>query len=802
MAAPVLILPEDACQEAALEAQPGLPQALNLVSVGARGYSVLARRPGEGHGLPLYQFLENDKCSSGAGENVVRIVGRFGLSIVEADRLAQAAAGTIPITARCSVFAKSEMTHYANQGKPVGELFHGFFASSARNVAALLARNRADGPVALIGGLTRIRAFVAAFAEAIGQSPLLPANRLTFEAEGAAILAAAEFNQRKPFGLPEDPAQLIVVRKKRFTVLGPASAARDRVVIMPQVPADEDLADQPAVLGLDLGSTGAKAVLTSIATGRPLLDVYDRTRGNPVDAARRLVATILGDKNHRPDVRAIGLTGSGREAVATLARTVFPEALQAKSTVCVMNEIVAHATAAIACDPEGGKDMSVIEIGGQDAKYIRINGGKIIESDMNKACSAGTGSFLEEQANCYDIHDITRFTEMAEQANRPPDLGQMCTVYIAESGGEALKEGFTLGDIFAGFQYGVIQNYLNRVMGPRQPGKKIYFQGKPAASRSLAWTLAAVTGREIIVPPNPGAMGAWGIGLCAIKELTRDTLLAAPRLELGDFLRAEITERTEFACRDGKCKVMCPIERTTIEFGDQKRVALSGGACPRYEIGAQLLPKLAKDAPNPFELRADLLAQFETAAFMDGPAVAIPMTGPVVGFLPFLATFVGGLGFAVTILQSDDTSLARGEHLCILAAGRPRSPNRPSSRCWQATCTPSWKATAMAAPRGLSPGFRPSSNRCATPLRKATTAVRRQTYPAAFPSWNRGNTAANISTARSITSFSAASTTWATCSPPSTDPTAIRRRPPRRSRQRIMRSARLTAPARSACPTS
>ena len=141
-------------------------------------------------------------------------------------------------------------------------------------------------------------------------------------------------------------------------------------------------------------------MLTSIATGEQVLDVYDQTRGNPVDAARRLVAALL--ERTRPDIRAIGVTGSGREAVATLLRAVFPDSEQ----IFVQNEIVAHATAAIRCDEDRGSDMSVIEIGGQDAKYIRIQGGRIVESDMNKACSAGTGSFLEEQAVFYDVTEI------------------------------------------------------------------------------------------------------------------------------------------------------------------------------------------------------------------------------------------------------------------------------------------------------------------------------------------------------------------------------------------------------------
>jgi activator of 2-hydroxyglutaryl-CoA dehydratase/predicted nucleotide-binding protein (sugar kinase/HSP70/actin superfamily) len=664
---PAMVLPEDACQEAALEANPVFPHEMSLVSVGARGYSVLSRSRADHSDKNydgkrfLYHFLENDKCSSGAGENIRKIAGRFGLDIEEADRLGSSAGTTIPITARCSVFAKSEMTHYANQGKPLSELFKGFFESVARNAVALLSRNGAKGPVYLIGGLTRIQSFVEAFSDAAGKTVLLPENCLTLEAEGAAAIAAARVKGQGAFHLPADPDDLIHIQKKRFTVLDPAHTAKDRVKVMPEIPAAENWEGQPAVLGLDLGSTGAKAVLTSIETGAPLLDVYDRTKGNPVDAARRLVSAVL--EMGSPDIRALGLTGSGREAVATLARTVFPDSDAGMGKVSVLNEIVAHATAAISCDPDQGDDMSIIEIGGQDAKYTRISGGRIIESDMNKACSAGTGSFLEEQANCYDVRDIETFVRMARNAKRPPDLGQMCTVYIADAGAEALKEGFELGDIFAGFQYSVIQNYLNRVMGQRNLGEKIFFQGKPATNESLAWTLAAVTNREIVVPPNPGAMGAWGIGLCAIDEMGKEALQSAPPLMLHDFLAAEIIDRSEFTCKDGKCRTLCPIERTTIRFGDIQKVATSGGACPKYEISAQFMPKLDKDAPNPFEQRALLLAEYERK-YADRPVVAIPMTGPVGGFLPFLSTLITELGFSVAILKSDPKSLARGEHLC------------------------------------------------------------------------------------------------------------------------------------------
>lgn len=661
---PAQTLPEDACQEAALEQDRSLPEVLNLVNVGARGYSVLTRVPeapgaidaGTGRTVRRfrYHYLENDKCSSGTGENIQKIARRFGLSVEEADGLAREAEGVIPITARCSVFAKSEMTHFANQGRSTGALFAGFFGSVARNVAGLLARNHVDGPVYLIGGCSRIDAFRGSLSELTGRSVSTLPGGLQLQALGAAVLAG-RLTAGEP--LPTEPEALYERRVRHFAVQRPAREWQERVTTLEAKAPPGGWKSRPVVLGLDLGSTGAKAVLTDLERGDVVLDVYDQTRGNPVDAARRLVESIL--ERCSPKVRAIGVTGSGREAVAQLLRAVWPRS----ERLVVQNEIVAHATAAIRVDPNEGRDLSVVEIGGQDAKYIRVSGGRIVESDMNKACSAGTGSFLEEQAALYDVNDIEEVTRMARAADRPPELGQMCTVYVAEAAGAALKDGFTLGDVFGGFQYSIIHNYLDRVMGQRTLAGTIFLQGKPAANPGLAWTLAAITGKDIVVPPSPGAMGAWGIGLCAIDAVGREALREAEDLALQDVRLAQVDERSEFVCRDEECATHCPIERTVIRVGGERRVALSGGACPKYEVRSGVYGQLDKGAPDPFAARQELLSAYELVG-TERRTLALPLTGPVHSVLPWVATFVRELGYGVKLLGSTEQSLTRGEQLC------------------------------------------------------------------------------------------------------------------------------------------
>ena len=647
-------LPEDACLRAGLELLPELQGPINVVSIGARGYSV-ASRDANGHVL----FLENDKCSSGTGETMVKIAGRFGLGIEQADALALAADDTIAITARCSVFAKSEMTHFGNQGRPADALFRGYFSSVAHFVAALLERIRVAGPVVAIGGGARIASLVAALSEELDCTVHVVADGIMLEVMGAAALAAEQLASDSLAPLPGSPSALIHARQRRFRVLPPPRSFAARARRLRAEPVAAARAAEPAILGIDLGSTGSKAVLTSLATGELVADVYDRTRGNPVEAAQRLIDRLT--TAHDVDVRAIGLTGSGREAAATIMRAAFPDAV---GRIGVINEIVAHATAAIACDSEGGRSLSVVEIGGQDAKFIQIVDGQIVESDMNKACSAGTGSFLEEQAVFYGVHDIVEFTERACDAERPPDLGQMCTVFVAEAAAEAHNEGFGLDDLFGGFQYSVIHNYINRVMGQRTFGERIFFQGKPAEGPALGWTLAAVTGRQVVVPANPGAMGAWGVGMHLRRELG-DALSAAPAFELRRVLAAKVVGRRELQCRDKRCATLCNIAKTTIAVNETRRTVLSGGACPKYEISTASRPKLAADAPSAFDARAALLAPYLAEQPGDGPLVGVPIAGATLGVVPWLVTVLRELGLRVRPRVVAPDSLSQGEAMCF-----------------------------------------------------------------------------------------------------------------------------------------
>ncbi|MEJ2700448.1 MAG: BadF/BadG/BcrA/BcrD ATPase family protein, partial [Desulfuromonadales bacterium] len=290
-----------------------------------------------------------NKCAAGTGEFFLQQIRRMGLEIEEALDLAKSCS-PYAVAGRCSVFCKSDCTHALNKGVPKGQVVAGLCRMMAGKIQELLHKTQADH-VALIGGVSR-NGVVVDFLRQSFPRIFVPAEAEGFEALGALLWAERGGGQkdvgREVFSGPSPSFETL-----------PALGRGLDLVSFRSLPAGE-FYDGDYALGLDVGSTTTKAVLVRTDNLAIVAGSYLRTDGDPVKASRECYRRLLEQvpSGSAPSIIGIGVTGSGRQIAGLHALTDG-----------VVNEIVAHAAAAVHFDPEV---ETIFEIGGQDAKYTWI----------------------------------------------------------------------------------------------------------------------------------------------------------------------------------------------------------------------------------------------------------------------------------------------------------------------------------------------------------------------------------------------------------------------------------------------
>jgi len=509
----------------------------------------------------IANVITGNKCAAGTGEFFLQQIRRMNVSL---DTAAQWAASESPhhVSGRCSVFCKSDCTHATNKGIPKSKVTAGLCKMMAGKILELLKKIELRD-IMLTGGTAQNGMMVAYLRQEI-RNLIVPREAPYFEALGAALWALD--NETLPLTRTAD---LFSTEVKSFDTLAPLADFRDRVTFK-DMETGKVAAGDDCVLGLDVGSTTTKAVLVRKRDDAMLASVYLRTDGDPVGAARKCYRNILKQIQKRIDpagitISGLGVCGSGRQIAGLHAMTDG-----------VINEIVAHATAAVYFDPDVD---TIFEIGGQDAKYTYITSAVPSDYAMNEACSAGTGSFLEESAFETLGVRLEDIAAMAMRGTRPPNFNDQCAAFIASDIKNAIHENIEHADIVAGLVYSICMNYTNRVKGNRPVGAKIFMQGGVCYNRAVPLAMAALVGKPIIVPPEPGLMGAFGVAL-EVKKRIRLGLLQEGLFDLEKLAEREVNYRKPFTCRGGKemCDRRCEIAVIEIEG---KRFPF-GGACNRY----------------------------------------------------------------------------------------------------------------------------------------------------------------------------------------------------------------------------
>ena len=253
-------------------------------------------------------------------------------------------------------------------------------------------------------------------------------------------------------------------------------------------------------LGIDIGSWSTKAVLVDgqkrVAgkclhrSGVELRKVAEECRD---EALRQAGATLN-------DLKRTVATGFGRDAV---------------SADGVRTEISCHARGAFHHFP---KEITVIDIGGQDNKVIRVSPrGKHISFKMNRKCAAGTGSFLEEIALRLAL-PVSDLNGLAERSTREVTLGSFCTVFTATEILEKIRSGQKVEDIVKGAFRSVVKRIIEM---DTVDGALVMTGGVVAHNPMLVGLVEEAFGTQVLVPPEPQYTGAFGAALFALEQAER-----------------------------------------------------------------------------------------------------------------------------------------------------------------------------------------------------------------------------------------------------------------------------------------
>ncbi|MFO8112990.1 MAG: acyl-CoA dehydratase activase [Desulfosalsimonadaceae bacterium] len=575
----------------------------------------------------ISNVLTGNKCASGTGEFFIQQVRRMGITLDDAAHWSSSEK-PYEVSGRCSVFCKSDCTHAINKGVPRSRVTAGLCRMMANKVLELV-KNIPNKNIMIVGGSTRNHMMIEYLKQSL-PGLIIPDCATYFEAMGAALWGLD--NETKPFpGFDH----LIVQGIASFDTLD-ALKNYEHMVDFKTMKKGSPAAGDTCILGLDVGSTTTKAILLRVDDNAIVASVYLYTNGDPVGASRQCYAALLEQVKGFADPRSISITGlgvcgSGRQIAGLHALTKG-----------VINEIIAHAAAAVHFDPDVD---TLFEIGGQDAKYTYITNGVPSDYAMNEACSAGTGSFLAESAYETLNLPVEKIADVAVTGDAPPNFNDQCAAFIASDIKTAIHEGVNHENVVAGLVYSICMNYTNRVKGNRPVGEKVFMQGGVCYNRAVPLAMAALSGKPIIVPPEPGLMGAYGVAL-EIKKRISIGLIEKEQFDLEVLANREANYKNTFICKGGREKCDRGCEIAVIELEGQNYAF--GGACNRYyNIRNNIRYDIANlDLVNARERM--VFEQFAPEAGSGPPVrgrVGINRSFLVDTYYPFYATFFREIGF-------------------------------------------------------------------------------------------------------------------------------------------------------------
>jgi predicted CoA-substrate-specific enzyme activase len=624
-----------------------------IIEMGGQDSKLIYIRKEHGRNC-IHDFALNTVCAAGTGSFLDQQAQRLGVKIEdEFGELALKSQTAPRIAGRCSVFAKSDMIHLQQLATPVHDIIAGLCMGLARNLKSNLGAGREiTKPIVFTGGVASNAGVVRAIENVLGLTDgelLVPQMHLFTGAIGAILLVCEKETTRQHRydtallleKLVADPGAL--ENAPRLSRLPAPSFPAPQSPIQSIHLTNGDKVD--SYIGVDVGSISTNVVVMD-QERRVLSKAYVMTAGKPIEAVRQGLEIVAAEVGYRVRILGAASTGSGRYLTGDFIGADI-----------VINEITAQAQGAAIVNPEVD---TIFEIGGQDSKYISLENGVVVDFEMNHACAAGTGSFLEEQAQKLGIRINREFADLAFRSDNPLKLGERCTVFMESDLLNFQQQGALSQDLVAGLSYSIVTNYLNRVVGRRKIGDNICFQGGTAFNKAVWAAFEQVTGKRVMVPDHHEVTGALGAAAIAAEYMqglrSKSGANAATKFRGFDNLtRMEYVVKA-FVCQH--CSNDCEIREVQIPGSEP---LYYGSRCDRYNLRKDR--KRRAHTFDAFKFREDLL--FECAGISDDEKVnrnvtiGLPLALGNLQMLPLFARFFKELGFRTVISGKTTKAMVR-----------------------------------------------------------------------------------------------------------------------------------------------
>lgn len=584
----------------------------------------------------------NGSCAGGTGAFIDQMASLMNIDIKDLAETALSFEKIYPIASRCGVFAKTDVQNLISRNIPSADISASILHAVALQSITSLARGYDVKPKILcIGGpLTFIPALRNAFKNALkidNSDLILPNNGEYFPAWGSALFENKESEYISLNELLTDFEQAKTAQTETLPTLFKNEVEysdwkKQRKIKQLKFQPLGEKKHVECFLGIDSGSTTTKVVIMD-TDANIIYKFYSSNEGNP------LKKVIEGLDKFKCDAQKEGVTYTFLSSAATgYGEDLIKSALNLDYGIV---ETMAHLSGAQYVDP---KVSFILDIGGQDIKSIFTENGVISNIELNEACSAGCGSFLQNFASTMKM-ELSDFAEQACLAHHPCDLGSRCTVFMNSKVKQALRENAGLGDIAAGLAYSVVKNCLFKVLkisNLNQLGNNIVVQGGTFRNDAVYRALELLSGKTVSSTDHPELMGALGAALYAKKLFNHQHETSFTGTEVLPSIKSINTR--ELQCKG--CTNLCSVLRFKFENGN---ICYAGNKCEKIFFNSNNADR--KQGFNAFDKKNEILFDRSVKAenIKKGNTIGIPRVLNMFDNYPFWHTLLSDCGFNVSL---------------------------------------------------------------------------------------------------------------------------------------------------------